>query len=138
MHFSLFLVNKGLKETQYALTHIYRYIFYKLAFLSLTNLICLNHHLIIHSSIFYIFTENTLKTKLGIWAQSKQDLLMVQQESHREEHIIKLTHMKEKHQASLKHDQECHDQKLKMDREEHEIKLQILKLQRDKLLEEMK
>lgn len=74
---------------------------------------------------------------MGTWAESKQNLLTVQQKTHMEEHEMKLRHMEEKHQAYMKHDQECHDQKIKIS-EEHAMKMQILQLQRDQLLNETK
>lgn len=78
--------------------------------------------------------ENTLKTKIGNWAKSKQDLLLVQEKCFLEEHKLKLKQMEEKHEAEIRRQEELHKQILKMRQEEHDIKMSLLKMERNKLI----
>ncbi|KAJ8917044.1 hypothetical protein NQ315_012963 [Exocentrus adspersus] len=67
--------------------------------------------------------ENTLRTRLGVWVQSKEDLVSEQKKYRSEEHQLKLRHMEEKHQASLRHDEESHKQKMNIEKKEHVIRV---------------
>ncbi|XP_044746883.1 uncharacterized protein LOC123308333 isoform X2 [Coccinella septempunctata] len=71
------------------------------------------------------------------WLQKKQDTLTIQQKCLIDECNQKLQHLQEIHDQKLRHTEESHRQKIRMDQEEHDMKMSILKLQRQKLLNEL-